>query len=78
MPTKKTTKKTSVSANTKATIPAVFKDCYQKNGRIYLNRPKNFQEFPDLLELQKKGYQDFIEKYIHDLFNNINPIWDIA
>jgi hypothetical protein len=54
MPTKKTTKKTSVSANTMTNIPAVFKDCYQKNGRIYLNKPKNAQEFPDLLELQKK------------------------
>jgi Fe-S-cluster containining protein len=53
MPTKKITKKTSVSANKIQAIPAVFKDNYQKNGRIYLNRPKNFQEFPDLLELQK-------------------------
>jgi len=78
MPTKKITKKTSVSANKIQDIPAVFKDNYQKNGRIYLNRPKNFQEFPDLLELQKNWYQDFIEKYVHDLFSNINPIWDIA
>jgi len=53
MPTKKITKKTSVSANKIQDIPAVFKDNYQKDGRIYLNRPKNFQEFPDLLELQK-------------------------
>ncbi len=78
MPTKKTTKKTTVSAKTTNTIPAVFKDYFQKNGRIYINRPKNFEEFPDLLDLQKKGFQDFVEKYIHQLFENINPVWDIA
>ncbi len=79
MPTKKTTKKTNVSAKiNKITAPAVFKDYFQKDGRIYLNKPKNFESFPDLLDLQKKWYQDFIQKYIHKLFEDINPIWDIA
>jgi len=55
MPTKKTIKKTKVSAKTnKNTIPAVFDNYFQKDGRIFLNKPKNFQSFPDLLDLQKK------------------------
>lgn len=79
MPTKKTTKKTIVSATTiQNDMPAVFQKCFQKDGRIYLNTPKNFQSYPDLLALQKKGYKDFIEKYIHSLFEDINPIRDIA
>jgi DNA-directed RNA polymerase beta subunit len=79
MPTKKTTKKTPVSATTvQNELPAVFQKCFQKDGRIYLNTPKNFESYPDLLALQKKGYKDFIEKYIHALFEDINPIRDIA
>jgi len=79
MPTKKTTKKLSVSAQIKQNeIPAVFQKCFQKDGRYYLNMPKNFEEYPDLLALQKRGYKDFVEKYIHNLFDEINPIWDIA
>ncbi|HPC34263.1 MAG TPA: hypothetical protein PLP73_01255 [Candidatus Absconditabacterales bacterium] len=79
MSTKKSTKKTSVSAKVHNNeIPAVFQKCFQKDGRYYLSAPKNFEEYPDLLELQKRGYQDFVEKYIHDLFEDINPIWDIA
>ena len=79
MSTKKSTKKTSVSAKVHNNeIPAVFQKCFQKDGRYYLSAPKNFEEYPDLLELQKRWYQDFVEKYIHDLFEDINPIWDIA
>ena len=78
MSTKKTTKKTNVSAKSTNNIPAVFDKYFQKDGRIYLNKPKNFEEFPDLLDLQKKWYQDFVEKYVHSLFDDINPIWDIA
>jgi hypothetical protein len=54
MSTKKTTKKTNVSAKPINKIPAVFDKYFQKDGRIYLNKPKNFEEFPDLLDLQKK------------------------
>ncbi len=78
MPTKKTTKKTNVSAKVQNQVPAVFKDYFQKDGRIFIKNPKSYQDFPDLLDLQKKGYQDFVEKYIHNLFENINPIRDIA
>ncbi|MCK9467437.1 MAG: hypothetical protein M0P94_03850, partial [Candidatus Absconditabacterales bacterium] len=79
MSTKKTIKKTSVSAKIQNNqVPAVFQNLFQKDGRYYLNAPKNFEEYPDLLELQKRGYQDFVEKYIHNLFEDINPIRDIA
>ena len=78
MSIKKTTKKTTVSATTSNNLPAVFDKYFQKDGRIYLNTPKNFEEYPDLLDLQKKWYRDFVEKYLHSLFEDINPIWDIA
>ncbi len=59
-------------------VPEIFKDFYREGERIFLRAPKKFAGFPDLLDLQKRGYNDFIKKYIHKLFNNINPIWDIA
>lgn len=58
MPTKKiTTKNQKVSATTttqKKELPAVFEKFYYKDGRYYLNKPKSFDEYPDLLDLQKK------------------------
>lgn len=59
-------------------IPEIFKDFYREGDRIFLRNPKKYASFPDLLDLQKRGYTDFINKYIHKLFENINPIWDIA
>ena len=79
MPTKKTTKNTQVSATTSQKgLPAVFQKFYYKDGRYYLNKPKNFEEYPDLLDLQKKWFQSFIDTYLNQLFEDINPIWDIA
>jgi DNA-directed RNA polymerase subunit beta len=43
-----------------------------------LRKPRKFSGFPDLLLLQKKGYESFINTYIHKLFNSINPVRDIA
>ncbi len=43
-----------------------------------MREPKKFSGFPDLLALQKKGYESFINTYMHKLFANINPVWDIA
>ena len=59
-------------------IPDLFKDFYREWDRIFLRSPKKFASFPDLLDLQKRWYADFIKKYIHKLFGNINPVWDIA
>ena len=79
MPTKKTTKNTQVSATTsQKELPAVFQKFYYKDGRYYLNKPKNFEWYPDLLDLQKKWFQSFIDTYLNQLFEDINPIWDIA
>ena len=79
MPTKKTTKNTQVSATvSQKELPAVFQKFYYKDGRYYLNKPKNFEEYPDLLDLQKKWFQSFIDTYLNQLFEDINPIWDIA
>ena len=50
----------------------------QVEDRIFLSNPKTYGEIPDLLELQKKGYADFLEIYLPKLFEDINPIWDIG
>jgi hypothetical protein len=59
-------------------MPSIFKDFYKEGDRIFLRNPKKFAGFPDLLDLQKRGYNDFIKKYINKLFGNINPVRDIA
>ncbi|MFZ2718344.1 MAG: hypothetical protein WAZ12_00965, partial [Candidatus Absconditicoccaceae bacterium] len=74
----KTDKKDSGHSKIIPKIKDVFKDYYQKDGVIYLTKPRNFSGFPDLLDLQKKGYRSFVNKYIHKLFEDINPIRDIA
>lgn len=58
--------------------PEIFKDFYSEGDRIFLRNPKKFAGFPDLLDLQKRGYDNFIKKYINKIFENINPVWDIA
>ncbi|HMT26741.1 MAG TPA: hypothetical protein PKD96_00405 [Candidatus Absconditabacterales bacterium] len=50
----------------------------EKTKRIALSKEKKFGNFPDLLQAQKKGYQEFIDIYIHKLFEDVNPIQDIA
>ncbi len=59
-------------------IPELFKNFYREGNRVFLRSPKKFAGFPDLLDLQKRGYEDFIKKYINKLFDSINPVWDIA
>lgn len=55
-----------------------FKDFYTVEGRIYLTNPKSYGAIPDLLELQKKGYADFLNIYLQRLFDDVNPIRDIG
>ncbi len=50
---------------------------FQKDGRIYFSKPKKISELPDLLSLQKRWYESFINHYVHKLFDDINPIYDI-
>jgi len=56
----------------------LFKWNINDHGRIYLKEPKRFFDFPDLLLLQKKWYDVFIQKYIHKLFADIDPVRDLA
>jgi hypothetical protein len=55
-----------------------FAGYQQVEDRIFLSNPKTYGEIPDLLELQKKGYADFLEIYLPKLFDDVNPIWDIG
>ena len=50
---------------------------FQKDWRIYLEKPKRISELPDLLDLQKRWFKSFIDNYIHKLFENVNHIYDI-
>lgn len=55
----------------------VFDSYFQKDGRIYFSKPKTMSELPDLLSLQKRWYQSFVDEFVHKLFDDINPIYDI-
>ena len=50
----------------------------EKYGRTYLSPEKKFAAFPDLLATQKVGFSEFLETYMQKLFDDINPIHDIA
>jgi DNA-directed RNA polymerase subunit beta len=56
----------------------IFKGYDQVDDRIFLSNPKTYGEIPDLLELQKKGYEDFLMLYLPKLFEEMNPIRDIG
>jgi len=56
----------------------LFTGYHSVEGRIFLSNPKSYGEIPDLLELQKRGYADFLEIYLPKLFNDVNPIRDIG
>jgi len=76
--------KKSISSKSKISVEStnvtnkLFDKFYQENGRIYLKEPMKFCEVPDLLALQKRGFEEFVNVYIHKLFADISPIWDIA
>ena len=74
----KTDAKEQLKTAVNAKVENLFKDYYQRDGRIFLTMPKTHGELPDLLELQKKGYDDFINIYLNKLFTDIEKIWDIA
>ena len=78
--TKVSQKKPSVKAETSSLANKldIFRDCEVRNGRIFLKKGNTFADIPDLLSLQKRGYDTFINDYLEKLFNTINPVWDIA
>ena len=59
-------------------LQEIFKDYYQRDGRIFLTKPRSYWELPDLLELQKRWYDDFVNIYLAKLFSDVENIWDIA
>lgn len=70
-------KKLTSSAATPV-LPERLKDFPLIDGRIFLSNPKTYGEVSDLLELQKKGYEDFLNIYLQKLFDDVNPIRDIG
>lgn len=56
----------------------IFRDCDIINDRIFLKKGNTFADFPDILALQKMGYDTFVNKYLEKLFETINPVRDIA
>ncbi len=56
----------------------ILKDYEQKHGRVFLKDVKKFAEFPELLGMQEKWFDEFIKHYMHKLFAEINPVRDIA
>ena len=44
------------SSDKEVQVPEIFKDFYREWDRIFLRTPRKFAGFPDLLDLQKKGY----------------------
>ena len=59
-------------------LPKAFHKYQELNGRIYLSNPKTYVNLPDLLSLQKKGYNDFLGYYLPTLFEEMNPIRDLG
>jgi len=50
----------------------------EKNWRHFLAKDKKFADFPDLLMTQKNWFANFVEHYLLKLFEDINPIHDMA
>ena len=59
-------------------LPKAFHKYQELNWRIYLSNPKTYGNLPDLLSLQKKGYNDFLQYYLPTLFEEMNPIRDLG
>ena len=59
-------------------LPKAFHKYQELNGRIYLSNPKTYGQLPDLLSLQKKGFNDFLQYYLPTLFEEMNPIRDLG
>jgi len=66
----------STSTKNKEKLLANFKR--NKYGRILLADQRKLAPFPDLLDAQKKGFDQFINYYIHELFKEILPIEYVA
>jgi DNA-directed RNA polymerase subunit beta len=70
----------STKKQVKSTINSaeILKGLDVLNGRVFLKESKKFAAFPELLGMQEKGFDEFVNHFMHKLFNEINPIRDIA
>ena len=66
------------TAKNDTTTPFSTKYGVTGNNRVLLADPRRFADFPDLLMLQRKGFSEFIDLYINKLFEELNPMEDIA
>ncbi len=55
-----------------------LKTFWEKHWRQFLAKDKKFADFPDLLMTQKNWFSSFIDHYLIKLFEDINPIHDMA
>lgn len=78
VPVNKKTNKVEVWAQLPVDYSSFFDKYVQKNGRIFLKTERKFVEAPQLLTLQRRGYESFLTQYLHKLFDEINPVTDIA
>ena len=62
----------------KKKTPLSVKTYGEKYGRVYLCPEKKFAWFPDLLATQKLWFSEFLDTYLYKLFDDINPVYDIA
>ncbi len=46
--------------------------------RVVLSNRKKYWEIPDLLDLQKKGFSEFVNYYLPRLFEEVSPITDLT
>ena len=51
---------------------------FDEKWRLVLSNRKKYWSIPDLLELQKKWFNEFVQYYLPKLFKDINPIADMT
>ncbi len=62
-----------------ATVKKIgVKDRRTTSGRLLLREKRQFSPVPDLLETQKRWFESFVEYYLPKLFDELNPIEDLA
>ena len=49
-----------------------------KNTRMSYSRQKEVLEIPNLIEIQKKSYQWFLDEGLKEAFDDISPISDFS
>jgi DNA-directed RNA polymerase subunit beta len=69
---------TKKQAKSSVNAAELLKGLEEHHWRVFLKHAKKFAAFPELLGMQEKWFDEFINHYMHKLFSEINPIRDIA